>query len=243
MRFVMAAFAAFFMCAGAASANPVLATSNTNPCLSSSGRALSERLIVCSETIASQTTLNVHIDARMERAKLYMDAAEWRRAIADYSEVVRRAPKFAPAYAALAEARAADENIPGAVTEYGRAIKLDPGNANYWAGRCWMSARLRDLAAALDDCEHALALQPDAHYARGARAFTHLLRRDYAAAIADFDAELVQVVSDRARAYALYGRGVARLLAGNAAGAQDMRGAERIDPTIAHQFETWGFMP
>src|SRR5690242_4796226 len=182
MRFVVAAAAAFFLCAGAASANPVQ-SGEFNPCLTSEGRPMSERLIICSETIAAQTSLTTHIDARMARAKLYMSVRDWRRAIIDYSEVVQRAPKYAPGYAALAEVRAADGNLAGAVTEYGRAIKLEPQNASYFARRCWMQARLgRDFAAATGDCEQSLALDPGAYYARGARAFIHLLQRDYPAA-------------------------------------------------------------
>jgi tetratricopeptide (TPR) repeat protein len=245
MRFVIAATAAFFLCAGAASANPVQST-EANPCVASEGRPLPERLIICSETIAAQTTLTTHIDARMSRAKLYGSVRDWRRAIDDYSEVVRRAPKYAPGYAALAEVRAADGNIAGAVTEYGQAIKLEPQNANYFARRCWMRARLgRDFAAAMDDCEHSLALDPGAYYARGAQAFVHLLQRDYPAAIADFDGELAMIASDMgAQAYALYGRGVAKIMAGHGDnGRADLAFAQRIDPTIGDQFRTWGFGP
>jgi Tfp pilus assembly protein PilF len=245
MRFVVAAAAAFFLCAGAASANPVL-SGDENPCVASEGRAMSERLIVCSETIAAQTPLSTHIEARMARAKLYMSVRDWRRALIDYAEVVRRAPKYAPGYAALAEARAADGNIAGAVIEYSQAIKLEPQNASYFARRCWMQARLaRDLAAAMGDCERSLALDPAAYYARGARAFIHLLQRDYPAAIADFDGELAMIASDMgAQAYALYGRGIAKIMAGNGdLGRTDLAFAQRIDPTIGDQFRTWGFGP
>src|SRR5205085_2867895 len=114
-------------------------------------------------------------------------------------------------------ARAADGNIAGAVTEYSSAVKLEPQNANYLARRCWMQARLgRNLAAALTDCEHSLALDPGAYYARGVRAFIRLLQRDYPAAIADFDGELAMIASDvGAQAYALYGRGIAKIMAGS----------------------------
>jgi len=245
MRVFTVALAAFFLCAGAASANPVAVTTDTNPCLLSRGQPSSLRLIACSETIAAQTPVAVHIDARMERAKLYMGARDWRRALADYSEVVRRSPKYAAGYAALAGARAADGNIPGAIVEYGRAIKLEPANASHWAGRCWMQARLRDLAAALNDCERALELEPDAIYALGARAFIYLLRHDYASAIADFDTELeLTSADDAAHAYALYGRGLAKFSAKSSDdGRTDLACALRIDPTIGTQFKTWGFGP
>lgn len=244
MRVLTATIAVFLTCAGAASANPAR-YADFNPCLSSTGHPVSERLVICSETVAAQTSPKVQVEARMERGKLYMSIADWRRALADFLEVVHRAPSFAPGYAALAQARAADGNIAGAIKEYDEAIKLEPQNANFWAGRCWMQARLgRNLGAGLSDCEQGLSLNPDAYNARGARAFIHLLQRDYGAAISDFDAELVSAVSDvGARAYALYGRGIAKLLEGHDEGRSDLNDAQRIDPTIGDQFRTWGFGP
>ena len=244
MRVLTAVIAGLLSCAGAANANPV--QGDENPCIASAGQSLSQRLIVCSETIASQTTLQVHIDARMERAKLYMSIPDRRRALLDYAEVVRRSPKFAQGYAALAEARAADGNIPGAIKEYDQALKLEPTNAAFWAGRCWMQARLgHDLSAALADCEHGIGLDPTAHYAHGTRAFVHLLQRDYQAAVVDFDGELaLAAVADvGAQAYALYGRGIAKLLEGRDDGRTDLAHARSMDPTIGDQFRTWGFGP
>jgi tetratricopeptide (TPR) repeat protein len=244
MRIVPAAIAAFFLCAGAAAANPAVATTDNNPCQASAGRPFSERMIACNETIASQTSLAIHIDACMERARLYMNSGDWRRALADYAEVVQRDPKYAAVYAALAEARAYSGNIAGAIEEYGRALALEPATGDFWAGRCWMRARLgRDLNDALDDCQHGLLLQPNAYQMFGARAFAYLARSDYQLAIADFDTELGLAASEaKARAYALYGRGLAKLRSGNRdSGRSDLTSAQLLDPTIADQFRSWGF--
>ena len=142
----------------------------------------------------------------------------------------------------MSASRAGNGDLPGAVTEYGRAIALEPGNAGYWARRCWMQARLgRDLDAALDDCQRALALQPDGEHLMGARGFVYLVRKDYAAAIADYDAELRLVPPD---AYAFFGRGLAKMrLGASGPGRADLATAAAIDPTVAAAFASWGFRP
>ncbi|MBI1213862.1 MAG: hypothetical protein GC190_20565 [Alphaproteobacteria bacterium] len=242
MRVLTATIAAFFVCGGIAAANP-LQDGEINPCLASADRPYSEHMIACNETIAAQTPLKTHIDARMERAKLYMSVGNWRRALADYMEVVRRDPTYAPGYAALAEARAFGGNMAGAIAEYSRAIKIEPTNASFWIRRCWMQARLgRDMPAAASDCEHGLALDPTAYAGRGVQAFIHLLQHNYQAAITEFDGELTLAATDlRARAYALYGRGIAKLSAGRDDGHADLASAQRLDPTIGDQYRTWGF--
>jgi hypothetical protein len=72
-----------------------------------------------------------------------------------------------------------------------------------------------------------------------------LLQRDYASAIADFDGELTMAAADAgARAYALYGRGIAKLEGGHIdSGRADLAHARRIDPTIGAQFRAWGLGP
>lgn len=82
-------------------------------------------------------------------------------------------------------------DLEGAIRDYGEAIRIDPGQANAYNGRCWAYARLRRPQDALADCEESLRLAPDDPYALDSRALVHwLMSRD----------ELARADLERARA-------------------------------------------
>jgi len=94
----------------------------------------------------------------------------------------------------------------------------------------------RTLAA----CDAVIRVHPSlAAYER--RGYLHLVQRrgfdDLQKAIADFSAAIEM---DAGRALSLYGRGMARLMAGDAAGQNEMEAAIMLQRDIAAEFKRYG---
>lgn len=89
----------------------------------------------------------------------------------------------------------------------------------------------------LADCDALIRVSPSlaAHERRG---LLHLMQRrgldDLQKAIADFSAA---IAIDGARALSMYGRGMARLMAGDAAGQNEMEAAIMLRPDIDAEFK------
>ncbi len=94
------------------------------------------------------------------------------------------------------------------------------------------------MAEALADCNESLRLGPGDAATLNSRGFTYLKMRKYDFAVADFDAALKR---DPRQSGPLYGRGVAKRMNGDAAGANaDIAAAKRLDPEVARVFERYG---
>ena len=63
------------------------------------------------------------------------------------------------------------------------------------------------------------------------------MRRDLDNAIADFSAA---IGIDAARAFSLYGRGMARLISGDAAGQNEMEAAMMLQRNVPEEFKAYG---
>jgi len=88
----------------------------------------------------------------------------------------------------------------------------------------------------LEACDAVIRTNPGlAAYER--RGYLHLMRRDLDNAIADFSAA---IGIDAARAFSLYGRGMARLISGDAAGQNEMEAAIMLQRNIAEEFKAYG---
>ena len=90
--------------------------------------------------------------------------------------------------------------------------------------------------ATIEACDAAIRTSPGlAAYER--RGYLHLMRRDLDNAIADFSAA---IGIDPARAFSLYGRGMARLISGDAAGQNEMEAAIMLQRNVAEEFKAYG---
>ena len=90
--------------------------------------------------------------------------------------------------------------------------------------------------ATIEACDAAIRTDPRlAAYER--RGYLHLMRRDLDNAIADFNAA---IAIDPARAFSLYGRGMARLFSGDAAGQNEMEAAIMLQRDVAEEFKAYG---
>jgi hypothetical protein len=96
------------------------------------------------------------------------------------------------------------------------------------------------ICGTLAQCDAAIRATPSlAAYER--RGYLHLMQRrgleDLQKAIADFSAA---IGIDGGRAFSLYGRGMARLMAGDAAGQNEMEAAIMLQRDIAEEFKRYG---
>ncbi len=88
----------------------------------------------------------------------------------------------------------------------------------------------------LAECDETIRTHPGlAAYER--RGYFHLMRRDLDNAIADFSAA---IGIDAARAFSLYGRGMARLISGDAAGQNEMEAAIMLQRDVGEEFKAYG---
>jgi tetratricopeptide (TPR) repeat protein len=79
---------------------------------------------------------------------------------------------------------AAKGDFERAIADYGRAIELDPGNADYWIGRG--VTRLRKGDDAIADFDRAIQLKPDNALAYNNRAAAYSGKRDFGRAVEDY---------------------------------------------------------
>jgi tetratricopeptide (TPR) repeat protein len=103
---------------------------------------------------------------------------------------------------------------------------------------CWARAAWnRDLAAALDACNAALAFAPNDASVFDARGFVYFRQGDYAKSVADLDAALKK---NPKLASSLYVRGVAKLKLKDQSGADDIAAAKTMDPTVVSAYTSLG---
>lgn len=98
-----------------------------------------------------------------------------------------------------------------AIKDFDRALELRPGLAMALSNRCFAQANASHLDEALADCNAALRLAPQSSGAKAARAFVFLKLKQPEDAVRDYDAVLAQ----REDPYCLFGRAVAKRMAGH----------------------------
>ena len=125
-----------------------------------------------------------------------------------------------------------------AIADYGSAIEVDPGMGLAYNNRALSRAVAgSDLVAALADSDQALKLLPLNLEVRDTRGFIYLKLGDPALAVNEYNAALT---IDPNRALSLYGRGLARVRMGDAAGKGDQEAALTINPEVASDFAIYG---
>jgi tetratricopeptide (TPR) repeat protein len=203
--------------------------------------------------------------ALVGRGAAYRESGQYERAIDDFNEAIKLEPHHATSFAArglaydlMGQHRRAIEDYDQAIRiepdpyalnrrgivnaqmnqhdramgDFNEAIRRAPDFADAFYNRCLERSIANELAAALADCNEAVRLshgvQPDI------RGFVYLKMQRFDLAVADFGTALQNAPSN---AFALYGRGLAKRMIGDTAGADaDTREAQRIDPMIHNMF-------
>jgi tetratricopeptide (TPR) repeat protein len=125
-----------------------------------------------------------------------------------------------------------------AIADYSSAIEIDPRMGLAYNNRALSRAIAgSDLVAALSDSDQALKLLPLNLEVRDTRGFIYLKLGDPALALNEYNAALT---IDPNRALSLYGRGLARIRMGDAAGRGDQEAALTINPEVANDFAIYG---
>ena len=125
-----------------------------------------------------------------------------------------------------------------AIADYSSAIEIEPRMGLAYNNRALSRAIAgSDLVAALGDSDQALKLLPLNLEVRDTRGFIYLKLGDPALALTEYNAALT---SDPNRALSLYGRGLARIRMGDAAGKGDQEAALTINPEVASDFAVYG---
>jgi tetratricopeptide (TPR) repeat protein len=118
-----------------------------------------------------------------------------------------------------------------ALQDYDQAIKLNARYSDAFDRRCWTLATVDKLADALKDCKEALRLRANFAPALNTLGLVYLRLGQFDDAISSYSAALQ---ADPKSAYALYGRGTAKLKKGDSAGgAADIAASKAIKDVAA----------
>ncbi|MBI2264849.1 MAG: tetratricopeptide repeat protein [Armatimonadetes bacterium] len=128
-------------------------------------------------------------DAFLQRGREKTDSKDYDGAVSDNTEAIALRPDSraynnrAVAYGALGEHQKA-------VDDYTQAIRLKPGNSNYYVGRGRYKNKLGDTRGAIEDLERAIELQSDNYSAYNNRGAYKERLGDSAGALEDYEKSL-----------------------------------------------------
>jgi tetratricopeptide (TPR) repeat protein len=121
----------------------------------------------------------------VERGKGYYAGRQYDKAIADYTEAIRIAPRYADAYFNRADAWRAKKEDDRALADYTRATQLNAQfpRTLYWNG--FQRRIQQDFDKAIEDYTWSIRLDPRYANAFFERAYAYIEKREYDKAIAD----------------------------------------------------------
>jgi len=127
------------------------------------------------------------INALFERANNFIRMGNLKAAVADYTEVLRHKPDFAPAYFNRGFARQHGQgDVSGAIDDFSDAIRLNPDFAEAFVNRAIAHTQQQQYADAIADYDAALRQNPKLSHAYSNRGEIHFLNGDLRAAANDF---------------------------------------------------------
>eukprot|EP00934_Nitzschia_sp_Nitz4_P003183 Nitzschia sp. Nitz4//scaffold61_size107673//61530//63370//NITZ4_004242-RA/size107673-snap-gene-0.115-mRNA-1//-1//CDS//3329555731//3173//frame0 len=110
-------------------------------------------------------TLEYQDDAKAEEAKQkgndFFRAQEWSKAVQQYEEAVKRAPKNAPIRNNLSAALCKIMDFNGAKREVDKALDLDPKYVKAWARKGDIEMVMKEFHKAMDSYKKGLEIDPD----------------------------------------------------------------------------------
>lgn len=183
-----------------------------------------ERIAACTKRLRDAPNVATYY----ERASAYYRKDDYKPALADLDEIIRRDPADAEAYHLRGRVHRSRNDNEDATNDFNNAIRLDPDNAEYYLDRGFAYAGQKMAAEALRDYAHCLRLDPRYALAHVIRGGLYCSQKRYDRAIADFS-EALRLWPAHALAYAK--RGSAFFLKGELDRAfSDWRQDLRLDP-------------
>lgn len=200
-----------------------------------------EQIKGCTALIASRISRERRATAYYNRGNAYVGKSDFARAIADYTDALKHKQDYAAAYFNRAVAQRISGNPQLAVADYTSAIALTPFDADAFAGRGMSYARLGEHPKAASDFDQAIKFKPDHLTALTQRGHHFVRMQQWSAAIGDYGAALS---IQKTNVEALYGRGVAKMYAGDMKGGQsDMAQAQAFDAGVTGRMTAQGIPP
>jgi tetratricopeptide (TPR) repeat protein len=174
--------------------------------------------------------------AYVNRGIAYRRLGDIDRAIRDYDQAIRVNPRAADAFNNRGNAFRARDEHERAMRDYDEAIRLDPHYAHALNNRGIIFLELGDASRSIADFDRAIA--EDGTYANAFRnrGIAHADLGRFDRAIQDFDIAFTlnpAIGHGDEYALAVYGRGLARQLAGDPAGLVDIEQATRLRADVA----------
>jgi tetratricopeptide (TPR) repeat protein len=125
----------------------------------------------------------------------------------------------------------------GALNASDNAIRLRPDDPILYSNRCARKIAADQLKEAWADCDKSVQLDPKRTQAHTFIGIVYLKIGQPDDAIKEFNTVLSNKSPEgRVNAYALYGRGLAKLALGDSAGNADVAEADALDPVIARRY-------
>jgi tetratricopeptide (TPR) repeat protein len=170
------------------------------------------------------------------RGVAYDRKGEYDRAISDYEQAIKLKPSPEP-YFNRGNTYLAKGQYDHAIDDFNQALRLKADFAPALDNRCWARAVVGILRQALADCNQAMRLLPGNAATFNSRAFIFLKMAQFDAAVSDYDTALR---IDSKLAFALYGRGLAKLKNEDPAGEADIAAAKTLQADIAQEYLRYG---
>lgn len=180
-----------------------------------------------------------NVYALVNRAALFSLDRKPDLALKDLDRAILLDPTYARAFYNRGYVYFMQKSYDKAIDDYSAAIALDPEMGLAYNNRGLTRAITgRDMTQALADSDMALKLMPTNLEVRDTRAFIYLKLGEPTQALKEYNDALD---IDPNRAISLYGRGLAKIKAGDPAGGKaDQAAAETLYPEVAQQFSMYG---
>lgn len=180
-------------------------------------------------------------EAHFEVGNLYMDIADSKAALRAYEKAIACAPFHPRLYLARLYGNYELGRLDFALADAETVLLMEPRDAVALSDRCLLKSVMERYEEALNDCQAALQVPSWVRQAtlvnRGVVLF-HLGRFEDSRASFNEALSLVPGYS-----YALYGRGVLKLRAGDNDGHADIADAKRAYPRVEGEYRRWKMQP
>ena len=173
------------------------------------------------------------------RAAMHTENKAYDKAEADLSKAIEHDKGESLYYTARAEALIRQGKTQDAMADFAAARTLASKDATKLNNLCWAQATNNvALEAALGDCDAGLRLEPRSVHMLDSRGFVLLRLGRFSESIADYDKAL-GIRPDEPMS--LFGRGLARIGAGDKVGGEaDLAAARKLDPKVDEDFAGFG---
>jgi Flp pilus assembly protein TadD len=209
-------------------------------CINREGKSAPSVVIqACTESLDHKILQgNYRFYVFVNRAEAYFAQGDKQRALEDYNEAVKLAPKNAKLYYNRGVFYAAQTDGEAALRDLDTALAINPKFVEALQERAKIYLTQSNLSGALADYSEAVRLQPKTAALWSERGYVCLRQRDYSSAIND-ETEAIRLDPRLARAYFLRGAAFGDL--GNSTNAlSDIVTAVRLDPSLDRYISSKG---